>query len=320
MKKIIMTGIQPTGELHIGNYIGAINPMLKDDHRDKLGIFLIADGHSYAKVSQAKVRQDYIRKLTALLIVISKNHNNFSNLVIIRQSDLTPIFQIMWMLHKYCNINYLLRCHAYQSSKNISDNMCLLSYPLLMAADIIGLQSDWITVGYDQKQHIEFTKRIIKKINYDSGKDILKMPITELLTNNLLGTDGQKMSKTYNNTIPLVSTPEELRLKIMKIKTTNQSVGEPKNPDLCPLFSIYSHFVTDNNDLINLKQQYLQGIGWQTMKEKLFELLNSQFSELSKPYNQVLLDDQLIQQTLKSGSKIGCELGYQVLESLKLVI
>jgi tryptophanyl-tRNA synthetase len=226
-----------------------------------------------------------------------------------RQSDVPEILELSWVLNCVTAKGLMNRSHAYKAATalNTKDEdkgitMGLFSYPVLMAADILMFDATHVPVGADQNQHIEMTRDIAARFNH-TYKKIFELPeaIIETEKDIVLGIDGRKMSKSYGNIIPLLSTEKALKKSIAKIVTNSLEPGEPKDTDGCSVFSLYSHFAS-KNELLELADDYKNGISWGDAKNKLFSLVNNEISPIRERYEEFSTNDKLLNELLHEGS------------------
>ena len=308
--KRILTGITPSGYPHLGNYIGAIKPSL-DLLDEKCESFLfIADLHAVIKVSDP-MRLEELSNAIAMAWLASGLDPNKTNFY--RQSDVPEITELAWLLSCIAEKGLLNRAHAYkaavdqnnESGKKEMDegiSLGLFSYPLLMASDILTPNATHVPVGKDQQQHLEITRDIAEKFNNKYGNffNVPEAVIQDEKT--VLGTDGRKMSKSYNNIIPLLSTEKELRKSVMKIVTNSQEPGEKKVWKDNTLFSIYSSFATEEKQK-EMKNLFEDGIGWGDAKQIVFEDLNVMLLPIRENFNEHNNNKKYIEEILKSGAE-----------------
>ena len=308
--KRILTGITPSGYPHLGNYIGAIKPSL-DLLDEKCESFLfIADLHAVIKVSDPKKLEELSNAIAMAWLAsgLDPNKTNFY-----RQSDVPEITELAWLLSCIAEKGLLNRAHAYkaavdqnnESGKKEMDegiSLGLFSYPLLMASDILTPNATHVPVGKDQQQHLEITRDIAEKFNNKYGNffNVPEAVIHDEKT--VLGTDGRKMSKSYNNIIPLLSTEKELRKSVMKIVTNSQEPGEKKEWRDNTLFSIYSSFATEEKQK-EMKNLFEDGIGWGDAKQIVFEDLNVMLLPIRENFNEYINNKKYIEEILKSGAE-----------------
>ena len=275
-QEIYLTGITTTGTPHIGNYVGAIRPGIaasKDPH--KKNFYFLADYHALAKNEDPdKISQSTLEIAAAWMALgLDTDHATFY-----RQSDLPEIPELTWILTSMTAKGLMNRAHSYkavvQANVEGGDNdpdkgitMALYSYPILMAADILMFKATKVPVGRDQKQHVEMARDIAQRFNHHYG-DVLVLPepVIDEHTGVLSGLDGRKMSKSYNNTIPLFAPEKALRKLIMKIKTNSLEPGEPKATEGSTIFEIYKAFATPE-ETADVEKLYAEGIAWGQMKQ-----------------------------------------------------
>ena len=267
MNGMKLTGIKPTGRMHIGNELG-MNLMKIDVET----IIMIADGHSLTNTNYSSGATENIKEnayiMTAELLAIGCNKNE-----IYRQSDIPELFKLYWVLCTLLDDGILRRMHAYKdcNAKNINISAALYNYPILMAADILISGASHIVVGIDQQQHVELARVLAERASRVYGVTALAMPeplIHDVPT--LPGLDGRKMSKSYNNVIPATCAPEQLKSLIYKIQTNSQGLNEPKEPEA--LFKMYSAFASET-EISLLHHRYHDGISWKEIKDIVFEHL-----------------------------------------------
>ena len=308
--KRILTGITPSGYPHLGNYIGAIKPSL-DLLDEKCESFLfIADLHAVIKVSDPH-KLDELSNAIAIAWLASGLDPNTTSFY--RQSDVPEITELAWLLSCITEKGLLNRAHAYKAAvdqNNESGNkemdegisVGLFSYPLLMASDILTPNATHVPVGKDQQQHLEITRDIAEKFNNKYGK-FFNVPEAVIQNENtVLGTDGRKMSKSYNNIIPLLSTEKELRKSVMKIVTNSQEPGEKKEWKDNTLFAIYSSFASIEKQEV-MKNLFEDGIGWGDAKQKVFEDLNLMLLPIREKFMELSNNKKFIEEILKSGAE-----------------
>jgi len=308
--KRILTGITPSGYPHLGNYIGAIKPSL-DLLDEKCESFLfIADLHAVIKVSDPNKLEELSNAIAMAWLASGLDPDTTS---FYRQSDVPEITELAWLLSCITEKGLLNRAHAYkaavdqnnESGKKEMDegiSLGLFSYPLLMASDILTPNATHVPVGKDQQQHLEITRDIAEKFNSKYGK-FFNVPEAVIQNEKtVLGTDGRKMSKSYNNIIPLLSTEKELRKSVMKIVTNSQEPGEKKEWKDNTLFAIYSSFASVEKQE-NMKNLFEDGIGWGDAKQKVFEDLNQMLLPIREKFMELSNNKKFIEEILKSGAE-----------------
>ena len=310
-QEIYLTGITTTGTPHIGNYVGAIRPgIAASQDPGKTNYYFLADFHALAKNGDPdKISQSTLEISAAWMALgLDTEHATFY-----RQSDIPEITELTWVLTSMTAKGLMNRAHSYKAAvqANIDsgnrdpDNgitMALYSYPILMAADILMFKSTRVPVGRDQKQHVEMARDIAQRFNHHYG-DILVLPepVIDEHTAVLSGLDGRKMSKSYNNTIPLFAPEKPLRKLIMKIKTNSLEPGEPKDTEGSTLFEIYKAFATPE-ETAEVEKLYAEGIAWGEMKQKLFEYINEHIKPARDEYERLIADPAIVEAELKKGA------------------
>ena len=306
MKKRILTGITTTGTPHIGNYLGAIKPSLNLAKESIESFFFLADYHALIKTNDSQSIKASVNDVA--LAWLSSGLDTKSSFFY-RQSDIKEITELNWILTCVTAKGLMNRAHAYKSAsaENKTDedkgiNMGLFSYPILMATDILIFNSTHVPVGPDQLQHLEMTRDIANRFNH-LYKKIFNVPEAIIQDDGkvVTGLDGRKMSKSYNNIIPLLSDEKTLKKSIAKIVTNSLEPGEPKDIDGCNVFNLYSHFssTSEQNDFAS---EYADGISWGDAKNKLFESINKELSPIRERYNKLSQDKGLVNDLLDTGA------------------
>lgn len=275
----ILTGIQPSGTPHIGNYFGAMRQIINIQDKGETFIFL-ADYHSLTTApSPAQLRKNVLE----LAIDYLSCGVDPDKAILFRQSDVPQVCELTWILNNVTPVGLLERAHSYKDkvAKGVAPNNGLFSYPVLMASDILIYQSNLVPVGKDQKQHLEITRDIAIKFNNQYG-EVFTIP-QELIPEEIAvipGTDGQKMSKSYNNIIPIFGKEKEIRKAIMNVVTDCKGLEEPKDPDKCNVFALYK-LVATPAELEKMRELYLAGgYGYGHAKMALFDKLWAYFEPM----------------------------------------
>ena len=311
-KTVVLTGIKPTGMPHLGNYLGAIRPALQmADEENTEARFFIADYHSLNSVRDPATLRSYIHEVAAVWLAAGLDPEK---VLIYKQSDVPETFELTTILMAFTAKGLMNRAHAYKAAVDVnrekgqSDdhqiNMGIYTYPVLMAADILLFDTDYVPVGKDQVQHIEMAQDIAGVVNHNYKKDLLVIPKArvdeQLMT--VPGLDGRKMSKSYGNHIPLFSPEKKLRKTIMKIVTNSQGLDEPKNPDTCNVFALYKLFADVAEQKVLAERYRAGGMGWGDAKVALFEKLNAEIGPMREKYNSLMADPSQIDVILADGS------------------
>jgi tryptophanyl-tRNA synthetase len=273
----ILSGIKPSGTIHIGNYLGMIRPMVESQNRGELFCF-IANLHSLTTMFDAKMMTQYTND--ALLDLLALGIDPEKSILWV-QSDVPEVAELTWYLSNVTPVGLLERCHAYKDAiaKNIPANNGLFSYPVLMAADILMYQTTRVPVGKDQKQHVEVARDIAIKFNgtYGQAFTIPEEEIQEEIAV-IPGIDGQKMSKSYNNTIEIFAAEKAVRKKIMSILTDATPVEAPKDPDKSIIYALYKLFASSEQSTVLAEKFRAGGMGYGDAKKQLIEILWEYFT------------------------------------------
>lgn len=308
-EKIVLTGIKPTGTPHLGNYVGALKPLIEMAKTNKTFMF-IADLHALNIIRDPKLIKQHTYEIAAILMALGLN---LENAVLFRQSDIVEVYQLATLLMNVTPKGLMNRAHSYKAAmdKNAaagldSDagvNMGLYTYPILMAADILLYGADEVPVGADQKQHVEFARDIAGYFNHTYGETFkMPEPIIGESTGIIPGLDGRKMSKSYDNIIPLFANTSELKKKIMRIITDSKLPEEPKDPETSTIFQLYRHFA-DGTEIAELREKFTAGgMGYGTAKTILFEKIDSVLSAPRAEYERLMANTAEIDAVLNAGA------------------
>ncbi|MBQ8293900.1 MAG: tryptophan--tRNA ligase [Alphaproteobacteria bacterium] len=322
--KIVLTGIKPTGTPHLGNYVGALKPLIEMAQSNKTFMF-IADLHALNIIHDPKLIKQHTYEIAAILIALGLDLNNA---VLFRQSDIAEIYQLNTMLMNVTPKGLMNRAHSYKAAVDRNTaagldadagvNMGLYTYPILMAADILLYNSDTVPVGADQKQHVEFARDIAGYFNHIYG-NILKLPepVIGRETGLIPGLDGRKMSKSYDNVIPLFAPEKELKKKIMRIITDSKTPDEPKDPDTSTIFQLYKHFATES-EIAEFRAAFAApGMGYGTAKTILFEKINSVLTPVRTEYERLMANPAEIEAILNDGANRARVVASETLDRVK---
>jgi len=314
----ILTGIQSSGKPHLGNILGAIKPSIelsKNSKNDSL--FFIADLHSLINIKDSKVRNDNTLAIAASWIAMGFDYekNYFY-----RQSKITQVCELAWYLNCFTPYPMLSNSHSFKDkSDNLSDiNSGLFTYPVLMAADILLYDSEIVPVGKDQKQHLEITRDIAKSFNHNYG-DTFIIPESKIDKNvqTIPGTDGRKMSKTYENTIDIFADEKSLKKQIMSIVTDSKGLEDKKNPESCNIFNIFK-LIASEDEVKKMKKNYSEGgYGYGHAKTHLLNLILDLFRKERKLYSELLQNPDHLYGTLVKGEEKARVIADKVLERVR---
>ncbi len=315
--KRVLTGIQPSGILHIGNYFGAIKSSVELQNAADEAFLFIADYHSLTVSPKPEDLRERVKRvaLDYLACGLDPQKSCF-----FRQSDVPEVCELTWILNCVTGTGLLERAHSYKDkvAKGFAPNNGLFSYPVLMASDILIYKSTLVPVGKDQKQHLEMTRDIAIKFN-QTYRDIFVLPepyISETVAV-VPGTDGQKMSKSYNNTIEIFGNEKQLRKKFMSIQTDSKGLEEPKDPDTCNIFALYKLFASAG-ELEEMAARYRAGnYGYGHAKQTLFEAYMDFFEPMRKRRAELENDPAYIEGILKSGAEKARALAQQTMKEVR---
>lgn len=324
----VLTGIKPTGTPHIGNYLGAIRPAILRSKEAGIESFLfIANYHALTTIHDGALLKKYCEEIAATWLALGLDPEKT---LFFRQSDIPEIMELSWILACFTAKGLMNRAHAYkflttQNDENGGDidhgiNMGIYTYPILMAADILIFQSDEVPVGFDQIQHLEMTRDIAKAFNSRYG-EVLKLPkakIEEKIAT-IPGTDGRKMSKSYQNTIPIFLPEKDLRKAIMRIKTDSLPPHEPKDPTNSILYTLYEAIALPSEVEI-LHEKYCKGIGWGEVKEILYLKLNEVLTPARENYNKLLSERSELESILVEGAIKARKQASETLDKVRHII
>jgi tryptophanyl-tRNA synthetase len=315
----ILSGIQPSGILHVGNYLGMIQPMVESQQKGELFCFC-ANMHSLTSLSDGKklaaYTNDAILDMLALGIDPDKS-------VFWVQSDVPEVAELAWYLSNVTPVGLLERCHSYKDklAKGIAANNGLFTYPVLMAADILLYQSDIVPVGKDQKQHVEVTRDIAIKFNALYG-DVFTIPEPSIReeVSVVPGIDGQKMSKSYGNTLDIFAPEKELKKKIMSIVTDSTPVESPKDPEKNSVYAIYRLFASQEKAKIMAEKFLAGGYGYGDAKKELFSLLWEYFLPFRTKREELAKNADYILQVRKKGADKARAIGIVTLDKVRMLV
>ncbi len=313
----ILSGVQPSGKLHIGNYFGAMKPML-DLQQQGEAFYFIADYHSLTSVSDPATLREYVRDVAIDFLACGLDPNKA---VFFRQSDVPEVNELAWILSTICPMGLLERCHSYKdkTARGFSPNHALFAYPVLMAADILLYDSDVVPVGKDQKQHLEVTRDLAIKINERFGDGTLKLPEPRIqeATAVVPGLDGQKMSKSYDNALPIFGAQKKLRKLVMKIPTDSTPVEDPKPTEGSIILQLYKLFATEGEYTEMIAAFENGGCGYGDLKQRLFDAYWNYF-EKARDRRAVLEENpQQIDEILNAGAEKARQTARVVLDRVR---
>jgi len=327
-KRTVLTGITTTGTPHLGNYVGAIKPAIQASHGDGVrSCYFLADYHALIKCRDPEVVNQSTLEIAATWLALGLDTGKA---IFYRQSDIPEISELTWLLTCITAKGLMNRAHAYKAAvqENVEKGedadfaiaMGLFSYPILMAADILMFNAHDVPVGRDQVQHLEMARDIAQRFNHHFGEHfVLPEAVVDDNVALLPGTDGRKMSKSYNNTIPLWLPEKRLRKSIMKIVTNSLEPGEPKQTEGSALYAIYAAFASAEQRL-EMKQAFADGIAWGAAKQQCFELINNEVASARSVYEELIADPAIIESRLQEGAQRAREIAVPFMQELRAAV
>ena len=315
----ILSGIQSSGNLHIGNYFGMMRPAIALQAEGE-AYYFIADYHALTSVKDPKILRENGRRVAIDFLACGLDPERAT---FFRQSDVPQVTELAWILSTVTPMGLLERAHSYKDkiARGMSASAGLFTYPVLMAADILIYDSDIVPVGKDQKQHIEITRDLAVKMNETFG-EILKLPEPRIQpsTETVPGTDGQKMSKSYGNTIDIFDDEKAMRKRVMGIVTDSSPVEVPKDPDRSTIFQLYSMFAT-KDEIAVLRDAFQRGgKGYGEFKKELFSKLWEYFEPMRKRRAEILADSTYVDDVLERGAKKANEVADKVMDRVRSAV
>jgi tryptophanyl-tRNA synthetase len=315
----ILSGIQPSGTLHLGNYFGMMRPAIALQDRGE-ALYFIADYHALTTLHDASVLRQNVREVAIDFLAAGLDPKKSS---LFRQSDVPAVTELSWILTTVAPMGLLERCHSYKDkiAKGISPSVGLFSYPILMAADILIYESDLVPVGKDQKQHVEVARDLAVKMNEIYGP-LFKLPEPSIQpeTETVPGIDGAKMSKSYGNTIELFLEEAALRKKVMSIKTDSTPVADPKSVEDSVILEIYRHVASDADHAAMRAAFQEGGSGYGLFKTELFEAIWEYLTPMRRRREELLQDPGYIDTVLKQGADRANEIAVQLLDRVRVAV
>ncbi len=318
----ILSGIQPSGTLHIGNYFGMMKPAIALQVEGE-ALYFVADYHALTSVRDPAILRENIRHVAIDFLACGLDPERAT---LFRHSDVPQVTELAWILSTVAPMGLLERAHSYKDklARGLAATVGLFSYPVLMAADILIYDSDVVPVGKDQKQHIEMTRDLAVKMNETFGKQepnrqIFKLPEARIqaATQTVPGIDGQKMSKSYGNNIDIFGDEKEMRKRVMSIVTDSTPVEAPKDPTESTIFKLYS-LVSSKDEIAAMREQFLKGgTGYGDFKKQLFEKLWEYFAPMRKRREEILADKSYIDDVLEKGATRANEIADQVMKRVR---
>ena len=313
----ILTGIQSTGTPHLGNILGAIIPAIELSKKNNESFLFIADLHSLTQIKDPEELKENTYSTAATWLAFGLNPQKT---IFYKQSDIPITTELAWILSSYFPYQRLTLAHSFKDKSNDLKNVnaALFTYPMLMAADILLYDANYVPVGKDQIQHLEITRNVASKFNNLHGETlIIPEAITDENTKLIIGTDGQKMSKSKSNIINIFLSDKQLKKQIMSIKTDSLSIESIKNPNTCNVFKLYS-LIGNEAQVKQMKENYERGgYGYGEAKSQLFNLILETYSKQRNTYNYLMDNRSEIDQILREGSIRAKKIADQVIKRVK---
>lgn len=327
-KQRVLTGITTTGTPHLGNYVGAIRPAIAAS-RDPASesFFFLADYHALIKCSDPQLIRQSSKEIAATWLALGLDTDRA---VFYRQSDIPETTELTWILCCSAAKGLMNRAHAYKAAVQANEEagedpdfaitMGLFSYPVLMAADILMFNAQKIPVGRDQIQHVEMARDIAQRFNHNFA-EVFTLPEAVVGQEEavLQGLDGRKMSKSYNNTIPLFQSEKQLQKAINKIKTNLLEPGVPKDPDNSTVFQLWLAFAS-RDDATRMRREFENGIAWGEAKKQLFELINSELKDARDRYTRLMDEPGYIESVLQRGAERAREHSFRLMQKVRRAV
>lgn len=314
--KRILTGFQPSGILHVGNYFGAIRPIVEMQEEGEVFVFL-ADLHALTSLQDPERLRHYAREAAMDLLACGIDPERT---LFWRQSDVREHTELMWVLTTVTPMGLLERCHAYKDkvARGMTASAGLFTYPVLQAADILLYDADVVPVGKDQKQHLEVTRDIAVKINETFGR-VFKLPEPRIADNiaTIPGVDGQKMSKSYGNTIDIFMPEKALRKRVMSIVTDSTALEDPKDPEGSTIVALYG-LVANEEEVEVMRDEFRAGgVGYGHFKQRLFERLWEHFEPVRARRQELADDPGHVDEVLRRGAERASAIAADTMERVR---
>jgi len=315
----ILSGIQPSGALHIGNYFGMMKPAVALQAEGE-ALYFVADYHALTSLRDPETLRANSHRVALDFLACGLDPERAT---LFRHSDVPQVTELAWILSTLAPMGLLERATSYKDklARGMSANVGLFSYPILMAADILIYESDVVPVGKDQKQHIEITRDLAVKMNETYGQ-IFKLPEPRIQpeTETVPGIDGQKMSKSYGNHIDIFGDEKEMRKRVMSIVTDSTPVNEPKDRTNSTIFKLYS-LVASKDETANMRERFVKGgTGYGDFKKQLFEKIWQYFAPMRQRREEILNDKTYIDDVLARGAKRANEIADQTMERVRTAV
>ncbi len=316
----ILTGLQPSGKLHVGNYFGAMEPAVRLQDQGE-AFYFIADYHAMTSSQNPAALRENVRELAIDFLACGLDPERA---VFFRQSAVPEVNELAWILSTICPMGLLNKCHSYKdkTAQGIAANHGLFAYPVLMAADILLYDSNQVPVGKDQKQHLEVTRDLAVKLNetYGDGTAVLPDPIIREDTAIVIGLDGRKMSKSYGNTLPIFGEEKPLKKLIMRITTDSTPVEEPKPVENSTILALHKLFASEADHQSMIDDHERGGVGYGDLKKRLAEAYWDYFAPMRERRAAIAADPAYVDRVLADGAARAREESAKVLQRVRRAV
>ena len=314
----VLSGIQPSGKLHLGNYYGAIAQFLSLQEQGNECFYFLANYHALTTLRDAKHLEDLTFHLAAGYLALGVDPDKS---VFFLQSDVPQTTELCWFLNTVCPVSMMSKAHSYKDkvAKGMTANMALYDYPVLQAADIVIYDAECVPIGQDQKQHVEMTRDLAARFNREYGCEALTLPTPRILEAVAVvpGIDGQKMSKSYDNTLELFQTPKQTKKRCGKIVTDSTPLEDPKDPASCNVLALL-RLMAEAAEIAEIEASYRAGgYGYGHAKNRLAELINEKFAPARERYIKLEADRDTVRDILREGGKKARAVAEQTLQRVR---
>jgi tryptophanyl-tRNA synthetase len=300
----VLSGIQPSGRLHIGNYFGAVRQFVQLQEAGHECFYFIANYHALTSLQDRGQLEELTMHLAAGYLALGIDP---ARTVFFCQSDVPQVTELAWMLNCVCPVSLMEKGTSYKDkvARGLPASMGLFDYPVLQAADIVIYDSNLVPVGADQKQHVEMTRDLAGKFNNAFGEDVIVLPEAKIVPEVAVvpGIDGQKMSKSYDNTIEIFQTPKQTMKRCMQIVTDSTALAEPKSPEQCNVFALLKLFASDEEAGEIAARYRAGGYGYGHAKGRLAELVNERFADARERYDELMGQPDKVRDILADGGR-----------------
>jgi len=314
----VLSGIQPSGRLHVGNFFGAIRQYLKLQDEGHQCFYFIANYHALTSLNDKAALEDVTMHVATAFLALGIDPDRS---VFFVQSDVPQVTELCWILNTVCPVSLMEKGTSYKDkiAKGLPPSMGLFGYPVLQAADIVIYDADLVPVGADQKQHVEMTRDLAGKLNRAYGEETLVLPEPYIVPEVAVvpGIDGQKMSKSYDNTIEIFQTPKQTTKCCAKIVTDSTPLEEPKDPETCNVFALLKLFA-DEAEIDQIAGKYRAGgYGYGHAKGRLAELINETFADARERYEALEKNPDHVRDVLREGGRKAREVAEATMQRVR---